>query len=121
MLLLDLVTSLTIIWFLIWIFGGIIGPLSRNAREIALRYQLNNLRMLVRLYKELKGHYPESLKVLIESSYKFKSKEIIFGDIFPNKLKQDAQGVLLDAFGNHLYYDPGKGVVGSETKGYQNW
>ena len=44
---LDLTVSLTVIWFLIWIFGGIIGTLAQNTREVALRYQLNNFRMLL--------------------------------------------------------------------------
>jgi len=121
MFLLDLITSLIIIWFLIWVFGGIIGTLSRNAREIALRYQLSNLRMLVTLYKDLKGQYPEDLKVLIQSSHKFNANEIIFSDVYVSKLEQDAQGAPIDSFGNRLYYDPRKGVVGSQTKGYQGW
>jgi len=122
LLLLDLVASLTIISFLIWVFGGIIGTLSQNAREVALRYQLNNFRTLLVLYKELKGYYPEDLKVLIQSSHRLsKTDELIFNEKFLGSLEQDEHGDPLDAFGSHLYYDPRKGVVGSQTKGYENW
>ena len=121
-LFLDLVTTLTIIGFLIWIFGGFIGRLTQNTKEIALRYQLNNLRMLVVLYKELKGNYPEDLKVLMQSSFKLsQTDELIFSEKFLGSLEQDEQGVPVDAFGNRLYYDHRGGVVGSTTKGYQNW
>jgi type II secretory pathway pseudopilin PulG len=65
MLLLDLTASLIIIGFLIWVFGGIIAPLAQGAKETALRYQLNNFRALVNLYKQLKGYYAEDLKILI--------------------------------------------------------
>jgi len=122
MLLLDLVTSLTIIGFLIWIFGGVIGTLAQNTREVSLRYQLNNFRMLLVLYKELKGYYPEDLKVLIQSSHRLsKVDELIFNDKFLSSLEQDEHGAPLDAFGSRLYYDYRRGVVGSQTKGYENW
>ncbi len=122
MLILDLATSLTIIGFLIWIFGGVIGRLSQNVREIALRYQLNNFRLLVRLYKELKGNYPEDLSELVGSRHRLsKTDEVIFSEKFLNNLEQDEQGAPLDAFGNRLYYEQREGVVGSTTKGYENW
>ena len=122
MLLLDLVASLTIIGFLVWIFGGIIGTLSRSAKETALRYQLNNYRMLVMLHKELKGNYPESLLTLIQTKYRLsQADELIFSDKFLDNIEQDKDGLPVDAFGNHLYYEPRKGVVGSTTKGYENW
>lgn len=121
-ILLDLATSLTIISFLIWIFGGVIGTLSRNARETALRYQLNNFRMLVLLYKELKGNYPKDLKVLTQFSYRLsQSDELIFKEKLLDNLAQDKDGNSIDAFGNLVYYDSGRGVVGSTTKGYENW
>jgi len=122
LLLLDLAVSLTIIGFLIWVFGGIIGRLTQNSREVWLQYQLNNFRMLLVLYKELKGYYPEDLKVLIQSRHRLsQADEIIFDEKFLGSLEQDEHGAPLDAFGNRLYYDPGKGVVGSQTKGYENW
>ncbi|MDD5505636.1 MAG: hypothetical protein PHR73_02640 [Candidatus Omnitrophica bacterium] len=122
LLLLDLCVSLTIIGFLVWVFGGVIGTLSRNSREVSLRYQLNNFRMLLVLYKELKGYYPEDLKALVQSSHRLsQTDEIIFNEKFLGSLEQDEQGWPLDAFGNRLYYDPRKGVVVSQTKGYENW
>ena len=122
MLLLDLATTLTIIGFLIWVFGGIIGTLTINVKETALRYQLNNFRMLVNLYKQLKGNYPEDLLVLIQSSHSFSpTDELIFNEKFLSSLEQDEHGAPRDAFGNRLIYDPRKGVVGSTTKGYENW
>lgn len=122
MLILDLVISLTIIGFLIWVFGGIIGRLSKNAQETALRYQLHNFRMLIVLYKELKGHYPEDLKVLIQSRHRLSNAdELIFDEKFLGKLKQDKHKNPVDTFGNSLYYDAVRGMVGSTTKGYKNW
>lgn len=122
MLLLDLVTSLTIIIFLIWIFGGIINTLTRSTKETTLRYQLNNFRMLVLLYKELKGYYPEDLKVLVQSSHRLSATdELIFNEKFLSSLEQDEHGDPLDTFGNPLTYDHRLGSVGCSTKGYENW
>ena len=122
MLLLDLATSLTIIWFLIWIFGGIITMVAKNARETALRYQLNNFRMVITLYKELKGQYPQDLRVLLATDYKVtKEGEPVPSEKLLFNFKQDSQGAVLDVFGNLLYYDPKKGVIWSQTKGYENW
>ncbi|MDD5252700.1 MAG: hypothetical protein WC060_04660 [Candidatus Omnitrophota bacterium] len=122
LLILDSAVSLTIIAFLIWIFGAIIGTMSQNTREIALRYQLSNFRMLLILYKELEGYYPQDLKILIKSSHRLsRADELIFDDKFLGSLEQDEQGEPLDAFGARLYYDPRRGVVGSQTKGYENW
>jgi len=122
MLFLDLVTSLTIIWFLIWIFGGIIGTLAKNSKETALRYQLSNLRMMLMLYKELKGQYPQNLKELMATDYRvFKADKPISSELFLVDLRKDANGNLADAFGNQLNYDLKKGVVWSQTKGYENW
>jgi len=74
------------------------------------------------LYKELKGYYPEDLKVLIQSSHRLsRTDELIFNDKFLGSLEQDEHGAPLDAFGSRLYYDSRKGVVGSTTKGYENW
>ena len=122
MLLLDLIASLTIITFLIWIFGGIIGTLAQNARETALRYGLNNLRLSLNLYKMLKGSYPEDLKGLMQSTIILtKSDKMFFSEKFLFSLATDKQGNAIDPFGNKFYYDFRKGVVGSQTKGYENW
>ena len=122
MLLLDLIASLTIITFLIWIFGGIIGTLAQNARETALRYGLNNLRLSLNLYKMLKGSYPEDLRGLMQSTIILtKSDKMLFGERFLFSLATDKQGNAIDPFGNKFYYDSRKGVVGSQTKGYENW
>jgi type II secretory pathway pseudopilin PulG len=122
MLLLDLVVSLTIIGFPILISGGVLGRLSQNARETALRFQLNNLRMVLRLYKELKGQYSEDLQVLLATDYKVaKADAPVFSEHFLFNFKQDLNGVVLDAFGNRFDYDQRKGVVGSTIKGCQNW
>lgn len=121
-LLLDLVTSLTIIWFLIWLFGGIITTVARNAKETALRYQLNNFRMVLTLYKELKGQYPQDLEVLLKTDYKMaKENKPIPSRMLIINLKQNLQGAVLDVFGNPFYYDPGRGVIWPQTKGYENW
>lgn len=122
MLILDLVVSLIIIWFLIWVFLGVIGRLALNAREIALRYELSNFRTLVILYKELKGYYPEDLKVLLQSSHNLSpTNEIVFGEKFLGVVGYDKFGNPVDPFGNRLVYDPGKGVISSKSKGYENW
>jgi hypothetical protein len=122
MLLLDLVTSLTIIWFLIWIFGSIIARLSLITREVSLRYQLSNFRMMLSLYKELNGAYPDGLAKLAGANYKLsKTDEFIFSDKFLDNLQTDKQGAVLDSFGNRLYYDSRRGVIGSQTRGYENW
>lgn len=121
-LILDLITSLTIIWFLIWIFGGIINTLSKNCKETALRYQLNNFRMVLMLYKELKGNYPQELGVLLKTDYKpTQYAQPVYSEKLLIGFKQGLRGEVLDAFGSRLYYDPQKGMIRSQTKGYENW
>jgi type II secretory pathway pseudopilin PulG len=122
MLILDLIISLTIIGFLIWTFGGVLGRLTQNVRETSLRYQLNNFRMLVRVYKDLRGHYPADLSVFVQNKdNSAEAKADIFNKKLLSDLKRDEYGVPLDPFGNRYYYDYKKGVVGSQTKGYENW
>jgi len=121
-LLLDVAASLTIIAFLIWIFGGIIGTLSRNAKETALHYGLNNLRLSLNLYKMLHGSYPRDLRELLHSTIVLtQSERILFGEKFLFSLAMDKQGNAIDPFGNQFIYDFQKGVVGSQTKGYESW
>lgn len=122
MLFLDLVITLIIIGFLIWVFGGMIGSLTQNVKETALRYQLKNFRMVLNLYRELKGEYPQDLQVLLATDYKMaKEDKPVLGEKFLINPRQDLKGIILDAFGNGFYYDHRKGVVGSTTKGYENW
>jgi len=101
---------------------GIIGALTLTTKETALRYQLNNFRMLVILFKELKGYYPKDLNVLMQSTHRLSATdELIFNEKFLSSFEQDEHGLPLDAFGNSLTYDHRLGAVGSTTKGYENW
>ena len=122
MALFELVICLTIIGLCAGVLCGFLLKASVVARETTLRYELNNMRALLSLYRELKGRYPENLKVLLESQQRLKqSQRMGFGkDLFDAK-GVDVQGYPIDPFGRRFSYNARKGVVYTGTKHYENW
>jgi len=122
MTLFELVVSLTIILVFSGILLGFISKASILARQTALRYELDNIRLLINLHREMEGEYPEDIKRFLKTPYVLgTSDKIIFGEKFVDTIGFDKEGYPVDPFGSRLFYDARKGVVRSVTKNYENW
>lgn len=122
MTLLEFIVSLIIILFFAGILLGFIHKASIHARQTALRYELDNMRLLINLHRELNGAYPKDLKIFLKMPYSFgTSDKIIFGEKFIDTIGLDKEGYPVDPFGSRLFYDTQSGAVRSITKNYENW
>ena len=123
----DAVITLCLIGILI----GVVIPryyrMARETQEAALRTELANIRMSIRLFNMLNGRNPESLKEMIEKKVILPARigtgysGSIFKESYLMKNAVDAEGNKVDAYGNPFYYDPQRGDVRSSTKGYESW
>jgi len=123
----DAVITLCLIGILI----GVVIPryyrMARETQEAALRTELANIRMSIRLFNMLNGRNPESLKEMIEKKVILPARigtgysGSIFKESYLMKNAVDAEGNKVDAYGNPFHYDPQRGEVRSSTKGYESW
>ena len=125
----DALVSLCLIGILIGVVIPQYQRVAREAQEAALKMGLTNIRTSIRLFRMLNERNPRSLKELIEDDVLFPArsgKKPDSGSIFLDekylvKQAQDAEGHLVDAFGNRYAYDPVRGEVRTSTKGYESW
>jgi competence protein ComGC len=125
----DAVITLCLIGILIGVVIPQYHRVAREAREVALKMGLTNIRTSIRLFRMLNERNPRSLRELIENDLLLparRGKDPFAGAIFLDekyleKQAQDAEGHLVDAFGNRYAYDPVRGEVKASTKGYENW
>jgi len=125
----DAVITLCLIGVLIGVAIPKYNRVASEAQEAALKMGLTNIRTSIRLFRMLNERNPRSLKELIENDVLFPArigKEPSAGPIFLDekylvKQAQDAEGYLVDAFGNRYAYDPVRGEVRASTKGYESW
>lgn len=117
---------------LIGIFIGFIIPrfqrTARAAQEEALRTGLMNIRTSITLFKVVNGRHPDNLRELIEKNMMLPARigsGPLSGSVFKQKYlitnAVDAQGNILDTFGNRFLYDPVLGEVRSSTPGFEQW
>jgi competence protein ComGC len=125
----DALISLCLIGVLVGVFIPNYLRLAHEARETALKMELANIRTSIRLFRMLNERNPGSLRELIKNDVLLPArigKDPYSGPIFFNEKylvaqAQDAQGRLVDAFGNLYAYDPVRGEVKATTKGCENW
>lgn len=115
-----------IVCLLVAILFGVLIPkyqrMARDAREVALRMGLTNIRTAIQLYTLLNTRPPEDLKELLGKRYLIPTKDgTIFNDQYLKTLALDNEGYPIDPFGNRYIYDPKDGRVSSKTKGYEGW
>jgi type II secretory pathway pseudopilin PulG len=118
---------------LIGVLAGVVIPhylrLAHEARETALKMGLANIRRSIGLFRMLNERNPGSLNELIEKNVMLPSRmgpdpsagSIFLDDKYLAAQALDAQGRLVDAFGNRYAYDPAHGQVKASTKGYESW
>lgn len=115
-----------IVCLLIAIMFGVLMPryqrVAKDAREMALRMGLTNIRSSIQLYIALNSKPPADLKDLSGKRFLIPTKEgTIFTDQYLRASALDNEGHLIDPFGNRYIYDPKDGRVSSQTKGYEGW
>lgn len=106
----ELVASLVIILVLISVFGIYAGKLVTEAKEVALRNELSNLRLALEVYRVRNGQIPESLAQLYQRR-----------DYFVNIDRRGEGNVLLDPFGGKYVYMKDVGHIVSGTDKYRQW
>jgi type II secretory pathway pseudopilin PulG len=127
------IVDAVITFCLIGILIGVVIPkyqrVTREAQEAALKTGLANIRSSIRLFRMLNERNPRGIRELIENDVLLPArggKDPYAGPIFLDEKylvnqAQDAEGQLVDAFGNRYAYDPVRGDVKATTKGYESW
>lgn len=96
--------------------------LAQDAREMALQTGLLSIRKALDLHQALQGGYPTDLKSLVNKRYVVSAREdTFFSGEYLRAQTMDAEGDLLDPFGNRYQYNIKTGKVSSGTKGYETW
>ena len=118
---------------IIGILMGVMAPkylrVVHEARETALKMGLANIRTSIRLFRQLNERNPGNLGELIEKDVLFPARSgtdpssgtVFFNEKYLLPQARDAEGYLIDAFGNRYAYDPVRGEVKAATKGYERW
>jgi hypothetical protein len=110
----------------IGIVTGVLFPYYHNtlqeAKEVALRTGLLNIRKTVQLYHLVERQYPPDLKSLVQKRLMLPGREdTFFLEEYLNAVTFNPEGKLLDPFQNPYRYDSKSGKVISGTEGYETW
>lgn len=95
--------------------------LVREAKKVAIRAELNNLRQAILLFKITKGRYPESLKELITEHIVAPYKDTLIRAKYLEPYSVDKDMNILDPFDMPFAYDHLTGKVRSQKKGFEDW
>jgi len=92
-----------------------------EAREVALKAELSNLRQAILFFKIKNSRYPESLKELITSKFIITYREdTIIEAKYLEHYAIDKDKNILDSFDLPFAYDPATGRVWSIKKGFES-
>ncbi len=118
----DTVVVVLIMSVFVFVFIPRYYRLAREAQELQLKAELNNIRMSLDLYKLHNSEYPKDLRELITKKYLAPYKEgTIFKEEYLNAHSLDDEGYPLDPFNNRFKYNSKTGKVSSSTRGYEDW
>ncbi|MDC4204050.1 MAG: type II secretion system protein GspG [Candidatus Manganitrophus sp.] len=94
----------------------------QEAREVALKAGLVNIRKTIQLYHFVERQYPPDLEGLVRKRLMLPAREdTFFKEEYLSAVAVDPEGHPLDSFGNQYRYDPRNGRVSSGTPGYETW
>lgn len=94
----------------------------QEAREVALKAGLVNIRKTIQLYHFVERQYPADLEVLVRKRLMLLAREdTFFKEGYLSAVTIDPEGHPLDSFGNQYRYDPRNGRISSGTPGYETW
>ena len=97
------------------------GSIIWEAKKVAVRTELNNLRQAITLFKITKGRYPQSLKELVSENIIVPYKDTIVRAKYLEPYSVDKDMNVLDPFDMPFAYDPLTGRVRSQKKGFEDW
>lgn len=98
--------------------AGLYSGRTRIYNSKCLINELQSMRQAVENYARINKVFPPDLNMLMKSTY-----EPSAGVKRPylEKIASDRKGRPLDPFGNLYAYEPDKGLVHSQTPGYESW
>jgi len=98
--------------------AGLYSGRTKVYNRKCLINELQSMRQAVENYAMINKAFPPDLNTLMKSAY-----EPSVGEKRPylEKIASDKRGRPLDPFGNLYVYDPEKGLVHSQTRGYESW
>lgn len=93
-----------------------------EAKEVALKTELNNLRQAILFFKIKNSRYPESLKELVTSQFVIPYRgDTIIKAKYLEPYSFDKDKNILDSFDMPFAYERTTGRVWSIKKGFENW
>lgn len=118
----ELLIVLCVIFLLMGTFAIYANVVLTVSRQTALQNELVNIRMAIEYYRIIIGKTPASLSDLINNKL---TTNIFGGKILVNSFlkpfRVDKEGFLLDPFFHRYGFDEQKGMVYSQTQGYERW
>ena len=91
-----------------------------EAKKVALKSELNNIRQSILVFKIKNGRYPESLKELVTAHFIVPYKDDVITAKYLEPYSLDKDKNILDPFDMPFAYDPATGRVWSIKKGFEN-
>ena len=118
----ELISVICVIFIFMGIFAIYAGRALRIARELALRNELQFIRMSIENYRIINNRFPDDLFTLMNQHLTYGGNDTkIIVKQFLKPFRVDQRGYLLDPFMNRYGYNKAEGAVYSETKGYERW
>lgn len=105
----ELIVSAVIIFIIVSVFGMHAAKIVAEAKEVALRSELLNLRLGLEVYKIRNGRMPKGLFELCQKR-----------DYFVCIDREGDGDSILDPFGASYTYNPGDGTIMSGTDKYKD-
>ena len=95
--------------------------LAEEARKIALKAELTNIRQAILLFQIKNSRYPSGLKELITAHYLAPYKDDIISSKYLEHYATDKNKNIVDPFDLPFAYDPANGRVWSIKQGFEGW
>lgn len=120
--LVEIILTFVIVSSLIGIGSLYFKSVLRAFREVALKNQLVDIRLSLKLYQLLHDKNPQDLRTLLTEEVNFMPYSGgLFKKRYLESVRSDKDNFPLDPFGNRFVYRPYIGEVRSSTKGYEAW
>jgi len=118
----ELSISTIIIAFFIILFLAYSNVVFNVAKDVALQYELANIRMGIEHYRIINGDFPKKIMDLTKKTLTYKDVDGKIVSInYLNYFRIGKDDNLLDPFNNKYGYNNINGRVWSETKGRETW
>ncbi|MEW6410513.1 MAG: type II secretion system protein GspG [Nitrospirota bacterium] len=117
---------LSLIGILIWVFMGRYERVATATKEEALKMELYNIRLSIKLFRLMNKRYPTDITELTKGRFSIIGTTMgtaggIYDEQYLKDQKIDEEGNPLDPFGNTYKYNPEIGKIHSQTPGYEAW